>query len=87
MKKTICDLWNGNAMPVCNQSENTQADTRLLTEIDQCHDKLISNLDEQSKELLKNFEACHSELLVSECEKAFIQGFSLATKLLSEAWT
>ena len=87
MKKTICDLWNGNTLPICNQLENTQADSNLLAGIEQCHNELYGNLDDRAKELLKTLENYHSELLVSECEKAFTQVFSIATKLLSEAWT
>jgi len=87
MKKTICDIWNGNTLPICNQLENTQADSRLLADIEQCHNELYGILDEHSRELLKKLENYHSELLVSECEKAFTQGFSVATKLVSEAWT
>ncbi len=84
MKKTLIDLWYGNLTP--NTSNNIHASeiTRLTDYVERHQQELKNKLDTNGVKNLEKLQQCYDELLLSECENAFVQGFSLAVKLLSE---
>ena len=85
MKPTLTELWNGNIHPISDADRLAENERELIGYIE-CHfQNLNSQLDEKGKETLKNLTECYDELLSHECEAAFIEGFSLAAKILTEA--
>ena len=84
-KQTLIELWNGNICPLTDECGNSQ-ETAMLLEYINRHDAEISKkLDKEGQESFEKFKDCYDELLSSGCEKAFVKGFSLASKILSEA--
>ena len=87
MKSTLTDLWYGNLEPN-HPGHIHAAEIRQLTEyLDRHRQALAEKLDDARKESLQKLEDCYDDLLTEECENAFVQGFSLAVKLLVEAQT
>ena len=87
MKKTLIDLWNGNICPCDGSSQQDEEDKMLLTLIVKYQDQVLEHLDEQGKESLEKLIFSIDESWSKSCDNAFIQGFSLATKLIIEALT
>ena len=87
MKKTLTDLWYGNLCPQNDRHIHTQNTAQLAEYLDKHHTDLMRRLDDAGKDSLQKLEDCYDDLLTDECENAFVQGFSLAVKLLVEAQT
>lgn len=49
------------------------------------YDALVSQLDEPAQTLLESFLELHDRTLFLERRQSFVDGFSIATKLLTEA--
>ena len=83
-KQTLIELWNGNIAP-SSDGLKTPQQTELLAYLDR-HSKSISKkLDKEGLESFEKFKDCYDELYKIACEDAFVKGFSLASKMLSEA--
>ena len=85
MKPTLTELWNGNIHPISDADRLVKNERELIDYIDRHFQNLNSTLDENGKETLNKLIECYDELLSHECEAAFIEGFSLAAKLITEA--
>lgn len=86
MKNTLIDLWNGN-ISLSNHTIHSEEAKQLVGYLDRHHSDLSAKLDASGKESLQKFADYYDELLSLETENAFVQGFSLAAKLFSEALT
>ena len=84
MKTTLTNLWYGNLTPSSSDHIHAAEINRLTGYIDQHQKVLKSKLDDEGMKSLDKLQQCHDELVLNECENAFVQGFSLAVKLLSE---
>ena len=84
MKTTLIDLWNGRIAPFSEHSEYCDETQELIGLLDKNHKDLAARLDDKGKEILQIFEDNHGELLMLDCEDAFIKGFSLGVKLMVE---
>ncbi|MBQ8288007.1 MAG: hypothetical protein IJX76_04450 [Clostridia bacterium] len=84
MKTTLIDLWNGN-LSLSEYTIHSDEAKQLIGYLEKHHSALSAVLSESDKKILQYFADCYDELLVLETENAFVQGFSLATKLLTEA--
>ena len=82
MKETLSELWKNNSSANADEQEQ-----QLLGYIERHFTSLKGSLDEKGREALQKLVDCYDELLLHDCEQAFIQGFSLATKILVESVT
>ena len=87
MKETLRMLYNETSIEIEENTPEESQKCRLIEDMDKCLYNLMDKLDGDEKALLTEFEARHIELLALEKESAFVRGFSLATKILSEALT
>ena len=85
MKETIFDLWYGNIDPVESSGKITPEIKRILNESEESYEMLTNNLDEKEKELLEKHLDIYSSLHCEYTAKAFVDGFSLGVKLITEA--
>ncbi len=85
MKSTLTDLWLGNIYPAEEKTENHEQELELYGYIERHYESLEKMLDEKGREVLAKLKDCYSELSCCEGEDAFIQGFSLAVRLMTEA--
>lgn len=85
MKQTLLDLWYGNIHPSSNATNKSSEISELLGYLDRHYTCLETLLDIEGKNTLEKFNDCHIEIQSITRENAFIEGFSLATKLLIEA--
>ena len=83
-KQTLIELWNGNISPF-SDGENTPQVTALLTYLERHDNNISKKLDKEGLESFEKFKDCYDELYKLACEDAFVKGFSLASKMLSEA--
>ena len=85
--RRLYNLYSENTL-VCEEMVSEEEDKeRLLENLDKCRDNIIDNLDDDGKALLAELEKIYSDFIVAEKEAAFIGGFSLAAKLMSESLT
>jgi hypothetical protein len=85
MKETIFDLWYGNINPLESSGTKTPEIKRILNESEESYEMLTDNLDEKEKELLEKHLDIYSSLHCEYTAKAFVDGFSLGVKLITEA--
>ena len=85
MKETISDLWRGEIHPMEQRTENDDEESELYDVIDGYYDKLWNKLDDDGKQILCSLKELYTRLSSLENEDSFTQGFSLATKLMTEA--
>ena len=85
MSKTIVDLWNGNLCPIrfldVRNEEMRQIEQRQHNKME----KLEATLDDEQKKMFEIYTECEADYLVVLTEEAFCAGFSLATKIITEA--
>lgn len=82
MQKVIRDLYNNYV-----ESNEIPRKCYLLNDrIDKTLNELKKMMNNRTKKKLDLLCEDHLELILIESEEAFIQGFSLATQLLSEAF-
>ena len=85
MKETIFDLWYGNINPLESSGTKTPEIKRILNESEESYEMLAENLGEKEKELLEKHLDIYSSLHCEYTAKAFVDGFSLAVKMIFEA--
>ena len=85
MKKALTELWYTQAALAAHDSDDAAGEKRLSEYLDKHFSDLSKKLDDRDKEILQKYKDCYDELLLTECENAFAQGFSLATRLVTEA--
>ena len=87
MKKTLIDLYNGNLAPVNDRSERTDRINDLMELLTRHDNELHNNLNVDCINTLEKYQDCYYELSQIESEDAFISGFSLGIKIMTEAIT
>lgn len=87
MKENLKKLYNETSLEIYENTPEENEKCRLIEDIDNCIHELMNRSDSESKALIKELERIYGELLALEKESAFVRGFSLAAKLLSEALT
>lgn len=85
MTKTISQLFNGNLIPIKNFGKNNSEIKYLEILLDRNIENLEQSLTENQKEVFSKYYDCINEYLSLLIEQAFSDGFSVATKLLTEA--
>jgi hypothetical protein len=85
MKQTLSDLWRGELRPVDEKTDKEEELKELYVTLEVYYTKLWNKLDSEGKDLLDELRDCHTDIMCLENEGTFIQGFSLATKMINEA--
>lgn len=85
MKTTLLDLWNGNISPWSEQEHPIEEIRTLVGLIEKNSQNLSLLLDDHGATVLEKLEAYYDELMMLEREDAFVRGFSLGVKLVTEA--
>ena len=87
MKQLIKELWYGNIAPFerCGIHNTEVKELEILK--NRNFDALCQSITPEQKELLQKYADCRDEHLLHMMESAFCEGFSLASKLLSESLT
>lgn len=85
MKPTIEDLWNGNITSAEKCGVGDPEIGNLVILIERHKELLNKELGQQQKSIFEKYVDCTEEYmcLISKC--AFSDGFSLASKLMTEA--
>ena len=86
MKNTLLALSNGD-LPSCSESNNSAEIEILLEYIERNSSAILAKLDGSEKKSLEKLKDCYNELLTLKCENSFVDGFSLASKIMVEALT
>lgn len=85
MENILEDLYCGNVHPADQGWPRREEHRRLQKLCSESCDRLFSRLNEEQKELFMQFEEyANSRSSLEDCQ-AFVQGFSLAVRLLVEA--
>lgn len=85
MKRALEDLWNGSLAPCEKCGENDPEVENMARLIERNRDTLQKELGERQKEILNRYTGCYEEYLYLTAVHAFCDGFSLASRLLTEA--
>ncbi len=85
MKPTLSDLWRGELRPVDEKNDNAEELKDLYVTLESYYTILWNELDSEGKVVLDKLRDCHTNIMYLENEGTFIQGFSLATKMINEA--
>lgn len=85
MKRTLEALWNGSLAPGQTSGVNDPELEHLTVLLDRNKEQLDRELSESQKELFEKYADCADEFLCLSTAQAFCDGFSLASKLLTEA--
>lgn len=85
MTKTISELWNGNLSPIIHLGRNNIKMKRLEATMYPAREKLEEIFDKEQKEIFEKYNECMNDYILAISEQSFCQGFSLATKITSEA--
>ncbi|MBQ8357001.1 MAG: hypothetical protein IJX39_04235 [Clostridia bacterium] len=85
MKSTIMQLWNGELAPWSERELKHKEVSQLAQYIEGHCDSLASGLDKTGKETLEKLRNDYDELARVESEDAFLKGFSLGVRLMTEA--
>ena len=85
MRQIIKDLWNGNLAPceICG-SDNSEA-KHLISLMERNREKLSAGLTEAQKSVFQRYIDCSEEYLLCMLELAFCDGFSMGSRLTTEA--
>jgi len=87
MKDSIQDLWIGNIAPSESCGVGDPEIERLIVMIERNKDTLISTLCTTQKEIWDKYSSCAEEYTYLISMQSFVDGFCLASKLLTEALT
>ena len=71
--------------PVDEKTDKEEELKELYVTLEVYYTKLWNKLDSEGKDLLDELRDCHTDIMYLENEGTFIQGFSLATKMINEA--
>lgn len=85
MTRTITDLWNGNIAP-CEHCGYRDQNIKELHALMERHEETLNKITTpQQQEVIAKYIDCFDEYLLRLTEHAFYEGFSLASKLWTEA--
>lgn len=87
MNTILSQLWNGNLCPVENSGKTDPEIQNLIILIERNGEKLNATLNDEEKNTFNNYIHCIEEYLSLSAEQAFSDGFSLASRILTEALT
>lgn len=85
MSHTIEDLWNGNLAPCDQCGAHDGQINRLHVLIERHREGLCEMLTPEQRQTFDKYLDCMEEQLLLLMERAFCDGFSLASRLLTEA--
>lgn len=87
MKDTLMDLWYGNIEPVGYFGAKDGELNKQLERMERLKTSLAEKLTPQQFELVKKYADCSEKYAFRNATVAFAEGFSLAVKLMAEAFT
>ncbi len=85
MSRILADLYNGNLEPSVRLDANDPEIRHLEKLMSRNLEKLEAELSEKGKEVMENYNECVNEYVIILTEKAFCDGFCLATRIVAEA--
>lgn len=85
MRRTIEDLWSGNLAPCEHCGTHDPEINALFVLLQRNKDALSKDLSVPQQEILSKYIDCWDEYLSLMSEHAFCEGFSLASRLLTES--
>lgn len=85
MTETIAQLWNGTLDPIRYLGKNNPEIKNLEDLMHRNIEKLEEVLTEQQAKIFEAYSECINEYVILIGEQAFCDGFSLGTKILTEA--
>ena len=85
MKQTLEKLWNGSIAPWERSGVGDPEMKQLYHLLSQNREALEKELSQQQKQLLERYLVCWDEYSYLATVHAFCDGFSLASRLLTEA--
>lgn len=83
--KTIKSLYNGEYTCIERPIPKDSKYTKTLSKCTNLQEELTHLVDKETFSLIDNVLDCLNELSAIDTEEAFIEGFSVAVKLLLEA--
>ncbi|MBQ8357508.1 MAG: hypothetical protein IJX39_06830 [Clostridia bacterium] len=85
MKSALLELYHNSLADKVTSKDHRERINQLLRCLDRDCTELTKQLGEEAKGVLKNFRNCYDELLCIENDAAFVQGFCLGVKIITEA--
>ena len=85
MKNAIIDLWSGNIAPCEHCGSHDPELNQLICLMERNHDALCKYLTASQKDTLQKYIDCSEEYQQRMLELAFCEGFSLGSRLITEA--
>ncbi len=82
MKNILSDLWSGNICPCEEKLIDSKKERALNKEIEKAKGVIIDRYNITDTELLTYLDDCYGNLMSFLQEESFINGFSLATKII-----
>lgn len=86
MMQTISDLWNGNIAPVEHCGAHDTTANRLLSLMNRTGESLCKDLPDVQKAAFHKYADCAEDYMLRMMELAFFEGFSLASRLMTESF-
>lgn len=80
-KRILEDLYNGNIKP-SEEKINSEEYAKVRKESIELSNKILNGLNDQNKDIYYKYIELQSQLQSMDSEKQFIEGFSLAVKLI-----
>lgn len=87
MQNILTELWNGNIFPAERSGAGDPEAENLVRLIEQNRARLEQQLQEDERQVLDNYAHGWLEYLNIQTEHAFCDGFRLACRLLTAAYT
>ena len=81
---TLEDLYYGNIVPHENSFKRGSAYSEVLSYVIRHQDSLLPTLTAQQKEIFEKLKDCEAELHGMNEREAFISGFKLAARIMTE---
>ena len=85
MKQTLEALWNGQIAPAQSNGVHDPEMEHLTVLLDRNREALDGKLTQEQKDIFQKYIDCSDEFTYLSTVQAFCDGFSLASKLLTEA--
>ena len=85
MKNVIVQLWNGELCPVSKSGLNNEEQRKLEALVHNARMELEESLLAEQQELLDAYISCQAKLLCIRDDQAFLDGYSLGTRITAEA--
>lgn len=87
MTHTIEALWNGEISPCDQCGVHDPQTNELFVSMGKHRDHLSESLNEEQRSVFEQYIDCSEDYLLRLMKHAFSDGFSLASRLLTEALT